>query len=250
VFVRHGYSLKFLFAAMVTITAVVAGVVAVSAPVVRAADAEHGATPSEVTAAKAAEEHAAQGEGSHTPNSEHGDAYDLGHANAGAQIADPMEWKSNMAIYTFVVFVLRLMILGKFAWGPICEGLDKREQGIADTIEAAKQLNQEAETRLAEHQKLLDGAADEVRTLLEQGRRDAERQKQTILEEAQQAAQAEKHRALREIKAAKNDALSAMAHQSVDAAIDLAGQIVQSQLNEAEHSRLVQEALQHFPSEN
>ena len=35
---------------------------------------------------------------------------------------DPGEFKSDLAIYTFVVFFLLLALLYKFAWGPISEG--------------------------------------------------------------------------------------------------------------------------------
>ena len=37
-----------------------------------------------------------------------------------------------------------LLILGKFAWGPICEGLQKRESEIAGQIAEAQRKNEEA----------------------------------------------------------------------------------------------------------
>ena len=103
---------------------------------------------------------------------------------------------------------------------------------------------------LADHESKLAGAAAEVKQLVEQGRRDAERQKQQIIEEAQTAAQNEKQRALREIDAAKTAALQDLARSSVETAVDLAGKIVQRQLSPDDHARLITDALQEFPSDN
>jgi len=187
--------------------------------------------------------------------SEHGTSHaeegpDLGHANAGDQLEDPEEIKADLAIYTFVVFILLLAILGKFAWGPVMEGLARREQGIADQIESARVSAAEAKTLLAEHRKQLDGAAVEIRALFEQGQKDADRQKQEIIDGAQKVAQSEKDRAIREIAAAKGDALSQLAQQSVDTAVTLAGNIVGQQLKASDHARLIDESLGQFASRN
>ena len=57
-------------------------------------------------------------------------------ADGSAQLR--WSWKSDLAIWTAVVFLVLLAILWKFAWGPIAEGLDKREQEIADQIAEAE----------------------------------------------------------------------------------------------------------------
>jgi len=60
----------------------------------------------------------------------------------GAAEIDPLWFQRDLALWTGVVFVLLFAILWKFAWGPIREGLDKREQGIADQIAQAEAANQ------------------------------------------------------------------------------------------------------------
>ena len=39
---------------------------------------------------------------------------------------------ADLALWTAITFVLVLIVLWKFAWGPIIEGLDKREQYVQD----------------------------------------------------------------------------------------------------------------------
>jgi F-type H+-transporting ATPase subunit b len=172
------------------------------------------------------------------------------HAGGGGGGMGPVSVNPDLAVFTAVIFLVLLVILWKFAWGPIIEGLQRREQAIADEIAAAEQSNQKAEQLLSEYESRLSSAADEVRALLDQGRRDADSQKQQIIAEAQEAARTEKERAVREIDSAKNEALSELAERSVDTAVDLAGRIVGKQLEAADHTRLIQDALEKFPSRN
>jgi F-type H+-transporting ATPase subunit b len=140
-----------------------------------------------------------------------------------------------------------LAILWKFAWGPIVQGLEKREQTIADHIAAAQKSNEDARRLLADYEAKLAGAADEVRGLLEEARRDAEHTKQEILAEAKAGADTERQRALREIEVATDAALKSLAERSADLAIELAGKVVATKLSPGDHARLVQEAMARFP---
>lgn len=163
---------------------------------------------------------------------------------------DPAEWQYDLAIWTFVVFVLVLLILWKFAWGPIVAGLDKREQRIADLIQHAEDNAEASRKQLAQHEKQLAGAHEEIRQMLDTAHREADAQKQEVLAQAQEAAAAEKNRALREIGAAKDAALGEIAKKSVDEAFSLAGKIVRREVKPEEHQQLVQDAMQQFPSTN
>ena len=100
----------------------------------------------------------------------------------------------------------------------------------------------------------LSGAADEVRAMLEEARRDAEGTKQQIVAEAKSAAHAEHERAMREIRTATDAAVEELSQRSADLAVALAGKIVSAKLTGEERSRLVRESLSRFaaaaPSRN
>lgn len=175
---------------------------------------------------------------------------DLSHANAGPQLEDAGEIQTDLAIWSFVVFSILFVILWKFAWGPIAAGLDAREKSIADNIAAAEQASEEASKMIAQYEAKLAGAADEVRLLLEEARRDAEHTKQEILEEAKEGAKVERDRALREIDMATDQALKTLAESSANMAVNLAGKIIHQQLKPADHRDLIKEAVDSFPSLN
>lgn len=168
---------------------------------------------------------------------------DLGQGNAGSMLEDPFEFKGDLAIYTFVVFLLLLAILGKFAWPPIAKALEEREQNIAGHIAAAEDKHVEAEALLAQHEKKLAGAADEVRELLEEARRDAEHTKGHIIAEARAAAQAEHERGMRDLKVATDTAMKHLAETSANLAVELAGKVVQEKITPQHQARVVREAL-------
>ena len=92
-----------------------------------------------------------------------------------------------------------LAILYRFAWGPISEGLQKREGEIAAQIAEAQRQNEEARQLLAEHEKTLAAAQDEVRGLIEEGRRAAEKIGQQLLDKAREEAGIERQRAVEHI---------------------------------------------------
>lgn len=161
---------------------------------------------------------------------------------------DPLEFKTDLAIWTAIIFLVLLAVLGKFAWGPIASGLDKREQGITDQIASAEKTNDDARQLLAEYQQKLVQSQDEIRLMLEDAKADAQKAGDQIVEKARDEAQAEHQRAVADIELATVDAIKELAEKSATLAVDLAGKIVDAKLDPAAHSRLIQEAMAGFSS--
>jgi F-type H+-transporting ATPase subunit b len=172
----------------------------------------------------------------------------------GASGPNPLAWDPDLAIWTLVVFVLLFLILQKFAWPQISAAIDEREKQIANNIAAAAAKNEDAKRMLADYEAKLAAAASDVRAMLEEARRDAERTKSQIVEEGRKAASDEAARAVREIERAKDSALHELAVTSANTAVELARTIVQKQLTPEQHKALVQDALGKLaaatPSEN
>ena len=156
----------------------------------------------------------------------------------------------DLAVVTLIVSLILLAILWKFASGPIGAGLTKREQSIADDIEAAAQRRIEAEKMLNEYQTQLERAGGEVRAMLDNAKTEAEAIKQSIIDEANRAAAAEKDRATREIEAAKNSAINEIAEHSVNIAFRVASGAVQREMQPNDHRNLIEDALRQFSNDN
>jgi F-type H+-transporting ATPase subunit b len=164
---------------------------------------------------------------------------------------NPITWHGinfpgDLALWTGVVFLVVLAILWKYAWRPIADGLEKRERQVAEEIAQAHRSNEEARQLLAQHQQKLAAAADEVRGIVDEGRRSAEQIGRQMLDKARQEAQAERQRALQEIDSATSSALKELADRSATLAVELAGKIVGQRLDPKDHAKLIQEAVADF----
>jgi F-type H+-transporting ATPase subunit b len=185
---------------------------------------------------------------------EGGHGSDPGHGNASESLETPLDSvagaRADLAIYTFVVFLLLLAILGKLAWPKISAALEEREKRIEANIAAAEAKHEEAKRLLAEHEARLATAAGEVRALMEEARRDAETAREHILADARKAAQGERDRAVREIDMAANQALKNLAETSANLAVELAGKVIRESINAAKQQELVRHALERMNAGN
>jgi F-type H+-transporting ATPase subunit b len=149
----------------------------------------------------------------------------------------------DLGIYTLIVFVLLLVILGKFAWGPMMRGLDAREAALRKTHDDAEAARAESQRNLAEIQARLASAADEVRAMLDEARRDAQVVKDQLKADAAGEIQAERDRIRREIEMARDQALQDIYQQAVQLAALVSTKAVKRELTPADHTRLLDEAL-------
>ena len=157
---------------------------------------------------------------------------------------DPSEIRGDLAIYTFAVFILLLLILGTLAWPKISVALTEREKRIEGNIASAEAMNEEAKRLLAQYEAKLASAAGEVKAMLEEARKDAEGTKEQIIAEARAGAQAERDRAVRDIEVASNQAMKDIAETSANLAVELAGKVIRESINPAKQQELVRSALE------
>jgi F-type H+-transporting ATPase subunit b len=156
---------------------------------------------------------------------------------------NPLAVDPDLAIWTAVIFLLLLFVLGKFAWPQITAALEERERKIADNIAAAEARHNDAKRLLAEHEAKLAATAGEIRALLDEARRDADHTKKAIEEEGRKAAKEELDRAVREIHRARDAAVQELAVSSANVAIDLAQKIIREKLTPETNNQIVRDAI-------
>jgi len=147
------------------------------------------------------------------------------------------------SVWTILIFVLVLIILGKFAWGPILKTLQTRESFIHEALAKAKRDRDDAEARLREYEERLASARAEATAIVDEGRRDAEVVKRKIEEDAKHAADEAIERARREIQMATDTATKELYQLSARLATDLAARVIGRELTAQDHERLISEAI-------
>ncbi|MDR0870939.1 MAG: F0F1 ATP synthase subunit B [Planctomycetaceae bacterium] len=170
--------------------------------------------------------------------------------HGGEASLNPLEWASNTAFWTLVIFVAVFAILGKFAFKPIAKALDDREQSIAGQIEAAAKANEDAKSVLAQYHQKLEESKEEVRQIIETAKKDAQRVSDGIIAKAREAAGQERDRAMKEIDSAATSALLSIAERSATLATSLAGKMIRAEVKPETHRDMIQAALNDFKTVN
>ena len=167
---------------------------------------------------------------------------------------NPLDFQKNLALWTGVMFLIFYLLLWKFAWKPIAEGLDKREHQIADQIQQAQASNNDARRLLADYQAKLASSAAEVRGILEQGRRDADALGQQILLKAKADTDLEKQRGSARSTRPPPGRSRSWPRRPTKMAVELAAKMLQAEIDPKAHTRLIEQAVSDFskvtPSKN
>jgi F-type H+-transporting ATPase subunit b len=150
---------------------------------------------------------------------------------------------TGLMIWTLVTFVVVLIVLRRYAFGPIQQMLDARRQAIVADLDAAESARTEAQEALAEYRQQLAEARKEAGKIVEDARRVGDERRTAAVAELE----AEKARLMRqtqeEIRAETRQALNAIKQQVANLAVAATEKVVRARLDEAEQRRLIEEAL-------
>ena len=153
----------------------------------------------------------------------------------------------GLIIWTIVTFILLLVLLKKFAWKPLLEALQRREETVRSSIERAEQAKIEAERLLDENRKQLERAGQEGQRILNENRALAEKLKDEIVEKANQQSRRMVDQAKQEIERDKEAALIQLRDEVAGLAIQAAGKILDETLDDDKHRKIVDAYLKGLP---
>ena len=95
--------------------------------------------------------------------------------------------------YTLFIFLLLLVMLRKFAWGPLMGIMKEREEHVANEIDAAERNNAEAKKLVEEQREMLKQSRVEAQELIERAKKQAVDQKDVIVAAAKKKQNQLKH---------------------------------------------------------
>ena len=156
----------------------------------------------------------------------------------------------GLSVWTTLVFLILLGILWKFAWGPILEMVQAREDGIQGTLDQAANEREEAAKLLAEHRQQMADARRQAQQVIAEGKEAGERVRRDIEEKARAEGDAMIERARESIEREKDAALGELRKESVDLALAAAGKLVQESLDEKKDRELVMDFIDELSSGN
>src|SRR3954463_13640792 len=113
----------------------------------------------------------------------------------------------GLMVWTLVAFVICLVVLKKYAFGPVQKMIDARRDYIKESIDAADRAREEARSLLEEHRSLIGQAKGDAEQILAEARKVAAAQTERMRQETDEDRQRRLEETIREIEQAKVQAL-------------------------------------------
>jgi len=155
-----------------------------------------------------------------------------------------LEINPGLTIWTFIIFLLLLAILGKTVWKPLIASLKTRENAIADALSRAEQARADAERLIAENKLERQRAEEEVQKALKEGRAYAEQMRRDLVEKAKGEADRMLSQARAEIERDTQKALVQLRNEVADLAIIATSKLLDENMNEERHRRVVSKMIE------
>jgi len=117
------------------------------------------------------------------------------------------EFSIGLFFWQSMIFIGLLLLLRKYAWGPILNAVNERKTSIKDALASAEAARTEMENLHSDNQRILKEARAEKEALLKEAQSTraqlisaAKEEAQKILSQAQEAIQNEKRAAINELR--------------------------------------------------
>lgn len=154
------------------------------------------------------------------------------------------DFSFGLFFWQIIILVTLVLLLRKFAWKPILEALNSREEGIQNALESAENARKEMQNLQADNEKLLQEARLERDSMIKEARQIKEK----MISEAKEDAQREGEKMIQQAKATiqneKNAALADIKNQVATLSVQIAEKVVREELStRAKQERLVEDML-------
>lgn len=140
------------------------------------------------------------------------------------------DFSFGLFFWQLLIFVGLLLLLRKFAWKPILNAVNEREEGIKNALQSAEDAKKEMQNLQADNERILNEARAERDGML----KEAKQLKENIIAEAKTEAQTEADKIVAKAQATiaseKKAAIQDLKNQVVDLSVEIAEKVVRTEL--------------------
>lgn len=154
------------------------------------------------------------------------------------------QFSLGLFVMQSVLFIGLIFLLKKFAWKPILNAVNEREEGIKNALLSAENAKKEMQNLKSDNEKLLADARQERDTMMKEAREIKEKIINDAKTEAQVAGQKMIEQAKATIESEKNAALAELKAQVSTLSLDIAEKLLKDELSNKEaQTKLVEKML-------
>lgn len=142
------------------------------------------------------------------------------------------EFSIGLFFWQTIIFILLIFLLKKYAWKPILDAVNEREEGIKNALLSAEKAKEEMASLQSDNEETLKKARAERDTLLKEAREI----KQQLIDDAKNEAQSEAKKIISQaqetIQNEKKAAISDLKNQVATLSIDIAEKVLKEKLSD------------------
>ena len=154
------------------------------------------------------------------------------------------QFSLGLFFWQLILFVGLILLLKKFAWKPILDSVDEREEGIKNALDEAENARKEMQNLNADNERILKEARAQRDGLLKEARE----MKESIISEAKEEAQVQANKVIEQaqatIQSEKQAAIADLRNQVAELSIGIAEKVVREKLSDdIKQTKLVKDML-------
>ncbi|WJI91297.1 F0F1 ATP synthase subunit B [Weissella viridescens] len=142
-------------------------------------------------------------------------------------------------LFLLIAFVILMLLLKKFAWGPVVKMMDERANKVAHDLDSAEDARQQAEKLSKERQEQLTAARTDANKIVADAKKSADAQGKQIVADSQTNAQTLKDRAATQIEQDRSEAMTSAKNDVADLSVTIAQKIIQKELKLDDQKALI-----------
>ena len=150
----------------------------------------------------------------------------------------------GLFILQTALFIALIFLLKKFAWKPILDAVNEREEGIKNALQSAESAKKEMQNLKSDNEKLLADARAERDALMKEAREIKDKMINDAKTEAQTAGEKMIAQAKAAIESEKNAAMADLKNQVSSLSLEIAEKVLRDELsNKESQTKLVEKML-------
>jgi F-type H+-transporting ATPase subunit b len=154
------------------------------------------------------------------------------------------QFQLGLFFWLLVIFVGLVFLMKKFAWKPILDAVNEREEGIKNALLAAENAKKDMQNLKADNEKLLAEARAERDLMIKEAREIKEKMIADAKSEAQTQGEKMIDQAKASIESEKNAAMAELKNQVSTLSLEIAEKLLQDELsNKESQTKLVEKML-------
>ncbi len=156
-------------------------------------------------------------------------------------VHEPAHWAAGA--WAWGIFILLLVLLGKFAWGPIAKGLESRALRISESLRKAEEIEKAARELNETNKALMVRAQHEAQQIVTDARAAAQHAAEDVLKKAHADIESSRERFTKETQLLVEKARADLRKDTVELVLQTTAKLLGKTMTDADHRRIAEQSL-------